>query len=101
MENCKLCEELEKLNKQIKEAIEWNFGYCPSEPWIDKAIEKRTELENHKCISEEFYKMRRALKKCRKLIDDIMPQIGKLSIQDYQNLNEALMESSEVLNDNK
>ena len=51
--------------------------------------------------SDKLKKSLSALKKCRKLIDEVIPQIGKLSIQDYQNFNEALMESTEVLNENK
>lgn len=38
--------KIKRLSIKIEEAIEWNFGYCPSDDEVfDKWIEERLELQ--------------------------------------------------------
>ena len=49
--------KIKKLQKEIVKAVNWNFGYCPSnDPYFDATLEQRSELMNKlKLIDEKEY----------------------------------------------
>jgi hypothetical protein len=36
--------EIKRLQDLIEDAVEWNFGRAPDEPWFDAWVNKRNEL---------------------------------------------------------
>lgn len=47
-----------------------------------------------------FTEMQEAIDRMDKLLDDVMPQFGKLCIQDYGNLNELCMLITKLKSEN-
>jgi len=50
------------------------------------------------CIKKEK-EMLDCIKGLKTIVDDVMPQIGKIVLQDYQNLNKSLIKANELLNE--
>ena len=50
--DCPECIELKKVNKQIDEAVEENFGYCPNESYVDDLLDKMYRLKDHKTCKD-------------------------------------------------
>lgn len=78
----------------------WKFyhkGWCsPCEPV--SGIQSRQDVEDLIAQYDEIESLRETLRKANLFVNDVMPQIGKLTIQDFGNLNECLIEMSEALN---
>jgi hypothetical protein len=36
--------EIKQLQDLIEDAVEWNFGRAPDEPWFDERVNQRNEL---------------------------------------------------------
>lgn len=100
----------------MKETIENNLGYllqtlASYEPedidsaFIDVVVDdndSRCEFdvtELAKAAGDKLKKMQECIDKANAFFNDVMPQIGKLCIQDYQNLNELGVALSQLKSD--
>lgn len=56
-------------------------------------------IEQLNQLSAENNDMRQTIKMLRTFVDDVLPQVGQLVIQDFGNLNSALIASEKYVKD--